>query len=227
MFTKVSGLLLATVMISSAATTVNAAATNAELKIGMSQEFENLNPLIGTMVATTYMQYLSNRNLAYLDANGKWTTQMAKSIPSLTNGGAKLNDAKDPSKGMTATWEILPKAKWGDGKDVTCNDLKFSWQAGLNDNVSVGERESYNNIASINWDEKTPKKCVITYKKLVGISINWRPHQCRLTLSRRSWINSEKLRKDMTKTLSTRKIQQILVCTTVLMSYLRSNSDPM
>ncbi len=165
MFMKVSGLLLATVMISSAATTVNAAATNAELKIGMSQEFENLNPLIGTMVATTYMQYLSNRNLAYLDANGKWTTQMAKSIPSLTNGGAKLNDAKDPSKGMTATWEILPKAKWGDGRDVTCNDLKFSWQAGMNDNVSVGERESYNNIASITWDEKTPKKCVIAYKK--------------------------------------------------------------
>ena len=158
---KLSMILVAALM----GATTHAAPTNAELKIGMSQEFENLNPLIGTMVATTYMQYLVNRSMMTLTPESKWAPQMAKSVPSLTNGGAKLNDPKDPTKGMTVTWEIIPKAKWGDGKDVTCDDIKFAWEAGQNENISVGERESYTNISSITWNEKTPKKCVIAFKK--------------------------------------------------------------
>lgn len=165
MFSRKLMMLAISTLMMATANTSSAAPTNAELKIGMSQEFENLNPLIGTMVATTYMQYLANRSLAYLTPEGKWVPQMAKSIPSLTNGGAKLNDPKDPTKGMSSTWEILANAKWGDGKPVTCADIKFSWQAGMNDNISVGERESYNNISAITWDDKNPKKCTITMKK--------------------------------------------------------------
>ncbi len=135
--------------------------TNDELKIGVTQEFENLNPMIGTMVATTYMQFLVNRALDVLTPDGKWVPQMAKSIPSLENKQAKLVDVEG-KKGIQATWEIIEAAKWGDGTPVTCKDIAFTWKAGLNENVSVGSREAYQDIKSITWDEKTPKKCVIT-----------------------------------------------------------------
>jgi peptide/nickel transport system substrate-binding protein len=138
--------------------------TNAELKIGITQEFENLNPLIGTMAATSYMGSLSNRGMILLTPDGKWVPMLAKSIPSLENKQARIVEAGG-KKGMVVNWEIIESAKWGDGTPVTCKDMKFTWQAGLNPNVSVGSREAYQNIKSITWDDKTPKKCVVTLEK--------------------------------------------------------------
>lgn len=138
--------------------------TNKELKIGISQEFENLNPLIATMAATTYMSALVNRGFVNLTPDLKWEPQLAKEIPSLKNGLMKLTDRSDGKKGMVATWEIIEKASWGDGTPVTCKDLDFSWKAGLNENVSLGARESFENIESIKWEATSPKKCVVTYK---------------------------------------------------------------
>ncbi|MEZ0390927.1 MAG: peptide ABC transporter substrate-binding protein [Pseudobdellovibrionaceae bacterium] len=139
--------------------------TNDELKIGVTQEFESLNPLIMTMVASNYMNYLVSRQPVILTPDGKWAAQMVKSIPSLENKQAKLVTNPDGTKGIVSTWEILEKAKWGDGVPVTCADMKFTWEAGLNTNISVGNREGYENIRSITWEEKNPKKCEVTFKK--------------------------------------------------------------
>lgn len=138
--------------------------TNAELKIGASQEFENLNPLIGTMSATTYMSSMVNRSFITLTPDLKWEPQLAKAVPSVKNGLAKLVDRPDGKKGMVVTWEIIDKANWGDGKPVVCADLEFSWKVGLNPNVSIGSREPYEDIESIKWEAATPKKCIVTYK---------------------------------------------------------------
>ncbi len=138
--------------------------TNAELKIGITQEFENLNPLIGTMAATSYMGSLTTRSMIILTPDGNWVPHLAKSIPSLENKEAKIVEANG-KKGMVINWEIIEAAKWGDGTPVTCKDIKFTWQAGLNPNVSVGSREAYQNIKSITWDANTPKKCVVTLEK--------------------------------------------------------------
>ncbi len=138
--------------------------TNDELKIGITQEFENLNPLIASMAATNYMQYLVLRSQLVLTPDGKWVTQLVKKIPSMENKLAKFVDV-DGNKGIESTWEIIDNAKWGDGTPVTCKDMHFTWQAGLNPNVSVGSREAYEDIKSITWNEKTPKKCVVTNKK--------------------------------------------------------------
>ncbi len=139
--------------------------TNAELKIGITQEFENFNPLISTMAATIYMSYLITRNFIYISPDGKWLPQLVKSIPSLENGEAKIIE-KDGKKHLQVIWELIDNAKWGDGKPMTCDDLKFSWEVGLNENVSVGSRDAYQDILSINWDEKTPKKCVVLHNKI-------------------------------------------------------------
>lgn len=138
--------------------------TNEELKIGITQEFENLNPLIGSMAATSYMNYLANRSMVVLTPDGKWVPQLAKSIPSLENKQARIVE-KNGKKGLVATWEIIENAKWGDGTPITCGDIKFTWQAGLNPQVSVASRDAYQNITDISWSEKTPKKCVVTYEK--------------------------------------------------------------
>jgi peptide/nickel transport system substrate-binding protein len=144
----------------SAATTLN----NKEFKLGISQEFENMNPLIMTMVASTYMYSLVGRALVALDADGKWVPQMAKSIPTIENGGAKLVTING-KKTVQATWEILDNASWGDGKPVVCADFKFSREVAASPNVSVGSKEDFTQVETIEWDPKTPKKCLFTYDK--------------------------------------------------------------
>ncbi|MBX3040800.1 MAG: peptide ABC transporter substrate-binding protein [Bdellovibrionaceae bacterium] len=141
-----------------------AAPSNKELKIGISQEFENMNPLIMTMSATTYMYRMVGRTLVVLDADAKWVPNLAKEIPSLEKGTAKIVEVGGKKK-LIANWEILENAKWGDGKPVVCEDFAFTRTVAASPNVSVGEKETFTQVEKIEWDEKTPKKCVFTYEK--------------------------------------------------------------
>lgn len=133
-----------------------------ELKIGMSQEFENLNPLIMNMVATSYMYRMTGRTLVTIDPKGKWIPLLAKQIPTLENGLAKLTP--DKSK-VIATWEIRDEAKWSDGHPVSCADFALSREIAINPNVSVADKETYSRIENIDWDERAPKICKFTYSK--------------------------------------------------------------
>ncbi len=143
----------------------NAALSNTEYKLGISQEFENLNPMIMTMVASVYMYGLVGRTLVTMNTDGKWYTQLAKTIPTIENGGAKIVTVSGKKK-VQAVWEIIPEAKWSDGKPVVCDDFKFAVEVAGSDNVSVGSKETYTMVENITWDAKTPQKCTFTYDKL-------------------------------------------------------------
>lgn len=145
-----------------AAGTVHAAVSNKELKIGITQEFENLNPLIMSMSATSYMYSMVGRTLVTLDPDGKWVPQLAKKIPTISDGSAKFTADK---KGIVANWEILDNAKWNDGTQITCADFDFARTVAASPNVSIGEKETYTQVAKIEWDKATPKKCTFTYEK--------------------------------------------------------------
>lgn len=149
---------------SSGASTQSSGLSNAELKIGITQEFENFNPLIMTMSATNYMYRMVGRTLVILDADGNWVPQLAKSIPSLENGEAKLVEAGGKKK-IVANWEILENAKWSDGKPVTCADFALSRKIAASPNVAIGEKEVFTQVEKIDFDPQTPKKCVFTYEK--------------------------------------------------------------
>jgi peptide/nickel transport system substrate-binding protein len=139
-----------------------AAPNNTEFKIGIAQEFESFNPAIMSMVATQYMFQMVGHALVTLDANAHWVPQLVKSIPSLENKQAKFSSDK---KTIIATWELKDNANWGDGTPVTCADLAFTREVGMNDNISIPNKELYTQITKIEWDPKTPKKCVFTYDK--------------------------------------------------------------
>ncbi len=143
---------------------VQAKPTNKELKIGISQEFESLNLLIASTVAAHYMGPLVIRTLNTLDPDAKWYPMLAKQIPTIKNGLAKIVTV-DGKKKIVATWEIIDKAKWGDGTDLTCADFQFTLKVGTNNNVSTAERETITLVEKIDFDPKTPRKCIFTYEK--------------------------------------------------------------
>ena len=162
--TLMKGLIATVLTASILPMSATAALNNKEFKVGITQEFETLNPLSMSMVASVYLYALVGRSLVVLDSNGKWVPQLAKSIPSLQNGGAKFVTVNG-KKTIQATWEILDNAAWGDGKPIVCDDFKLARDIADSPNVSVGSKETYTQVAKIEWDAKTPKKCVFTYDK--------------------------------------------------------------
>ncbi len=137
-----------------------AASSKDTLSVATSSEFDTLNPLIATQAATKYMLYLAYRPLVILDLDSKWSALMIKKLPSLENKLAKIK-----GEGLEVNIEIIDSATWGDGVPVTCKDIEFAWTLGKSNNVSNGNREPYENISSVVWDAKSPKKCVLTLKK--------------------------------------------------------------
>jgi peptide/nickel transport system substrate-binding protein len=135
---------------------------NSEFKIGISQEFENLNPLVMQMVATTYLYSISGRRLVNMDEKSKWVSQVVTEIPTLENKKAKIITVGGKKK-VVAEWEILSNANWGDGKPVICEDFALAREIAMNPNVSVGDKESYAQVERIDIDPKNPKKCTFTY----------------------------------------------------------------
>jgi peptide/nickel transport system substrate-binding protein len=138
---------------------------NTDFEIGISQEFESLNPMVTTTVASFYTYGFVGRGLVSIDAQGQWYPQMAKAIPSLENGGAKIATV-DGQKTIQATWEINEKAQWNDGTPITCADFQFTRNVADNDNVSVGSKEYFTVVKTVEWDPATPQKCLFTYDKL-------------------------------------------------------------
>lgn len=136
-----------------------AAPTADSLTIGVSAEFESLHPSIANQATATYMLYLAWRHLIIMDQDNKWMPLLIKELPTLKNKLLKKN-----GKGLDATIEILAAAKWSDETPVTCKDLELGWQIGLNQNVSIPTRDSYEEISSVTTDPNNPKKCTVSFK---------------------------------------------------------------
>jgi len=140
---------------------------NTQLRIGMTQEFEALNPLIAQMAASSYIYQAVGRGLVTIDENWKWVCVLCVSLPSLENGSAKLIKAtgKDTKQKLEVSWVLREDAVWGDGQPITGEDIRFSWQVGSTAEISVANRESFTRIEDIRVDAKNPKKFTILFKE--------------------------------------------------------------
>jgi peptide/nickel transport system substrate-binding protein len=134
------------------------------LVIGIAQEFENLNPTIAQMAASTYMYYLVGQPLITLNADWKWECVLCKRIPLPDTGLMKVKE-ENGQEHMYTEWEIFEDAKWGDGKPITGYDVQFSWQVGKSPNVSVGLKDVYERMLDVIVDKKNPKKFTIKFDK--------------------------------------------------------------
>lgn len=139
------------------------AETVKELTIGTNTEFETLNPIMASVGSSKYMLYLASRTWAYMDDKNQWRPGLFKKVPSLKDKTMKIV-MENGQKKLIATWEFLDGLKWADGEPITCRDAKFTWEVGASPNTSIPSKEGYDNIESIEWDAKTPTKCVIKYK---------------------------------------------------------------
>ncbi|MEH6637093.1 MAG: peptide ABC transporter substrate-binding protein [Halioglobus sp.] len=100
------------------------------LTIGITQYPSTLNPVIGSMVAKSYVLGFSHRSLVRY--NHEWVTecQTCETLPTIGNGLAKLETTVDGKPGMAVTWVLKEGQFWGDGTPVTTADYAFAREVG-------------------------------------------------------------------------------------------------
>lgn len=124
-----------------------AGAANNSLVIGTSQEPPNIydpwqtNNLALTSEINGYM----NAALVSKDNDGNLFADIATSVPTLANGGYKLNkNAKGEVVSNSVTYNIRKDAKWSDGTAITPKDFQFWLKVEQDDRVPVPSRDPWN-----------------------------------------------------------------------------------
>ncbi len=76
------------------------------------------------------------------DDNGQYFPALAASVPTVENGGVTAD-------GLVVTLKLKPGVVWSDGKPLTSEDVKFTWQAIMDPQSGAGTTVGYKTITSI------------------------------------------------------------------------------
>ncbi len=117
------------------------------------QEPNMINPYLDSMQATFDVSQLTWGGMLELDEKWELIPSLALEVPSLQNGGI----SKD---GLTYTWKLRKDVKWSDGAPFTSEDIKFTWEYIMNDNLNVVSRTGFEEITAI----ETPDKYTVVMK---------------------------------------------------------------
>ncbi len=123
------------------------------LVIGYDQEPDVLNPFIkgGDMMATAVIVRVVLQGLLEIKPDLSYGPQLAEKVPSVKDGTVTENP-------FTVTYKIKEEAKWSDGKSITSNDVKFTWETIMNEKWNIISRTGYDKIEKIETpDEKSVK----------------------------------------------------------------------
>jgi peptide/nickel transport system substrate-binding protein len=95
-------------------------AAGASLRIGWTADPDNLSPFIGVETAAFEVLNLTYDRLFGFGVDGKPFPQLAAELPTKENGGISED-------GLTWTVKIRPGVKWQDGEPLTADDVAFSY----------------------------------------------------------------------------------------------------
>jgi peptide/nickel transport system substrate-binding protein len=139
------------------------AATDAPVRGGTAivaiwQEPATLAPLYANQTVTDIVTYGVLEGLAETTDSGEYVPTLAKSIPTVSNGGVTVTGDK-----MDVKWELQPGLKWSNGQPVTSADIKFTWEIWMRD-PKVNSRTGFSEISSIDTPNDTT--AIVHYKSI-------------------------------------------------------------
>ncbi|GAC1422030.1 MAG: peptide ABC transporter substrate-binding protein [Candidatus Velthaea sp.] len=119
-----------------------------ELRIAIQRAPNTLNPLLAANTTEGMINRLSFDVLISANPDGKLVPVLVTEIPTSANGGISAD-------GLTIKYKLRSGVKWQDGVPFTSKDVKFSWQAMMNDNNNVNSRTGYDAVKSVETPDAT------------------------------------------------------------------------
>ena len=112
------------------------------LRIGSSDEPDNLNPMFASTDATDQVDAFIFAPLFRYGPTGDFVPELATAVPTYENGGIS-KDSK------TIVLHLRHGVVWSDGAPLTARDLRFTWRAVLNPHNSVKLTSGWDDISAI------------------------------------------------------------------------------
>jgi peptide/nickel transport system substrate-binding protein len=113
--------------------------------LGFSQEVTVLHPLMAASEVDQGVWWNLFSPLWMLDAEGKFVPVLAKTVPTVENGGISAD-------GLTWRVELRRDVKWHDGKPMTSEDIRYTINLVKNPGFRAGNRNGFNLITSVGID---------------------------------------------------------------------------
>ncbi|MEO8229797.1 MAG: ABC transporter substrate-binding protein [Chloroflexota bacterium] len=105
------------------------------------QAASQLNPVISTSLANSYVFAATMRALFTVTADGHWKPDLAAKMPRFSDDSLRADAS---GKGFSMDLELKPGLLWSDGQPLTLRDLAYTWQWVL-DPAQVG-------VTTTGWD---------------------------------------------------------------------------
>lgn len=138
----------------------------APIVIAMYQEPESLNPYLSVQTVVNVVSTAVYDGLLTVGPDGEFIPVLATEVPSIANGGLSED-------GLTITYKLREGVKWADGAPFTSADVKFTWQALMDDSNAVVSRAGWEDIESV--DTPDDLTAVVTFSKLYAPALTlWR-----------------------------------------------------
>ncbi|MBI2758471.1 MAG: peptide ABC transporter substrate-binding protein [Chloroflexi bacterium] len=138
----------------------------APIVIAMYQEPESINPYLSVQTVVNVLSTAVYDGLLTVGPDGEFIPVLATEVPSVANGGLSAD-------GLTVTYKLREGVKWADGKPFTSADVKFTWQALMDNSNAVVSRAGWEDIDTV----ETPNDltAVVKFKKLYAPALTlWR-----------------------------------------------------
>src|SRR6266850_3534743 len=128
--------------------------------IAVWQEPSTLAAHYANQTVTDVVNFGVIEGLTSTTTDGDYIPNLAKSVPTLANGGAKVSA---DGKKLDVTWELKPGVKWSDGTPLTSADIKYTWEIWMKD-PKTNSRTGFSEIESI--DLPNDVIAVVHYKSV-------------------------------------------------------------
>ena len=115
-----------------------------------------LNSLLGTQTVMSEVNVMVVEGMSKVMPDGARVANLAKEVPTVQNGGVSAD-------GKTITYKLKEGLVWSDGKPLTCDDVKFTWEAIMTPGVGVVSTTGYADIETVECPN--PTTVVIKFKK--------------------------------------------------------------
>lgn len=117
------------------------------LRVAIQRAPTTLNPVLSAFTTEGFLNRLTFDTLIAVGADGKTMEPiLATAVPSVKNGGISAD-------GLTIRYHLHHGVRWQDGAPFSSRDVKFSWQAMMNDGNNVNSRTGYDQIARVDTPE--------------------------------------------------------------------------
>ncbi|HEY8314248.1 MAG TPA: peptide ABC transporter substrate-binding protein [Candidatus Baltobacteraceae bacterium] len=127
------------------------------LRFAENQDPKSLNPLLQASAVTGDLSMFIYSYAVRYDDKAKPVPDAVSEVPTVANGDV----SKD---GLTLKYKLRHNITWQDGRPLTCNDLKFTWQLVMNPKTNIATTDGYKDIKDIDCSD--PYVAVVHMKKI-------------------------------------------------------------